>query len=184
MLAPGKNLITATFPKRAPGPLGSRPPLQETCSVLCDRCAQRQATRVIAHPQMGYAMPLRLCDVCAQDLPIASDPMTTALTMFQVQLPALQTCPRCQVAFQSICHSTTLGCSYCYTFYRSHLEALLQRVQGSDVHRGKVPLRKGKGERQRQVISELKERLQQAIEAERYEEAAQIRDKIQELSAE
>ncbi len=133
---------------------------------------------------MGYAMPLRLCDVCAQDLPVTNDPMTTALTMFQVHLPALQTCPRCQVAFQSICHSTTLGCSYCYTFYRSHLEALLQRVQGSELHRGKTPLRKGHGPSQRQVISELKERLQQAIGEENYEEAARLRDKIQELSSE
>lgn len=133
---------------------------------------------------MGYAMPLRLCDFCAQDLPVSSDPMTLALTMFQVQLPALQTCPRCQVAFQSICHSTLLGCSYCYTFYRAHLEALLQRVQGSELHRGKSPLRKGKGHKQRQVISELKERLQSAIEAEQYEEAARLRDKIQELSSE
>lgn len=135
---------------------------------------------MVSHPQTGNALPLRLCDVCAQDLP-SSDPLTTALTMFQVQLPAVQTCPRCQVAFQSICHSTMLGCSYCYNFYRAHLEALLQRVQGSELHRGKRPLRKGKGERQRQVISELKERLQQAIESEEYEEAARLRDKIGEL---
>jgi protein arginine kinase activator len=132
---------------------------------------------------MGYSLPLRLCDACAQDLPVSSDPMTTALTMFQVQLPALQTCPRCSVAFQAICHSTLLGCSYCYTFYRSHLETLLQRVQGTEQHRGKSPLRKGRGHKQRQVISELKERLQQAVEAENYEEAARLRDKIQELSA-
>lgn len=149
----------------------------------CDRCGQRPATRVIAHPQMGYSLPLRLCDFCAQDLPAAADPVTTALTMFQVQLPALQTCPRCGVAFQSICHSTTLGCSHCYTFYRAHLEMLLQRVQGNDLHRGKVPVRKGRSERDRQVIRELKERLQQAIEAENYEEAARLRDKIQELSS-
>ncbi|MEW6283264.1 MAG: UvrB/UvrC motif-containing protein [Candidatus Eremiobacterota bacterium] len=148
--------------------------------IPCDRCGQRPATRVIAHPQAGFTMPLRVCDQCAQDLPV-TDPVTTAMALFQVQLPALQTCPRCGTAFQALCQSTLLGCGHCYSFYRVHIDALVQRVQGTCQHRGKGPVRKGRSHRQRQALGRLKERLRLAIDEERYEDAAVLRDEIQRM---
>jgi protein arginine kinase activator len=99
-----------------------------------------------------------------------------------------------------------LGCGECYGAFRSFLGPLLKRIHGSNLHCGKAPVsRIGKVLRRRveardarQVsgagreavsappapkdpVAALRIRLQKAVEAEAYEEAARLRDQIKEL---
>jgi len=75
-----------------------------------------------------------------------------------------------------------LGCSLCYTTFRRNLTTLLRRIHGSITHVGKMPMAmaatptaKGRSE-----LQELRRKLQRAIEAEDFEEAARLRDRVRE----
>jgi len=61
------------------------------------------------------------------------------------------------------------------------MDPMLRRIHGKTFHVGKVPKRTGGQLRIRQEINRLKRELQEAINAEEYERAAVIRDKIKEL---
>jgi protein arginine kinase activator len=58
---------------------------------------------------------------------------------------------------------------------------MLRRIHGKTFHVGKVPKRSGGQIRIKQEIDRLKRELQEAVNAEEYERAAVIRDKIKEL---
>ena len=117
-------------------------------------------------------------------------------------------CPNCGMTFKDFKKLGRLGCGECYSAFRSFLGPLLKRIHGSNLHCGKTPVsRIGKalrrkvearevrpaagagGGREAAVVSQppkdpiaaLRIRLQKAVEAEAYEEAARLRDQIKEL---
>ena len=57
----------------------------------------------------------------------------------------------------------------------------MRRIHGNSQHIGKVPARSGEKVRLKKQIEALKAKLQEAVAAEKYEEAAEIRDSIKEL---
>ncbi len=75
-----------------------------------------------------------------------------------------------------------LGCPHDYTVFRVGLEPLLQRIHRATRHVGKAPRRVVPAERHAERV-ELRRRLQAAIEAEAYEEAARLRDLLREKEA-
>lgn len=74
-----------------------------------------------------------------------------------------------------------MGCSKCYDKFEPQMELLLRRIHGGGIHVGKVPARSGAGLKEKRVLSDLKNKLQELIQKEEFEEAALIRDKIREL---
>jgi protein arginine kinase activator len=73
------------------------------------------------------------------------------------------------------------GCSSCYKYFNDRLDPLFKRVHGSTVHTGKVPVRVGGQIRTKRQIEDLKRHLQDSINQEEFEHAAQLRDQIREL---
>jgi protein arginine kinase activator len=65
--------------------------------------------------------------------------------------------------------SGRVGCARCYEVFRKQLLPLLKRIHGSSVHeqRGADP-----------ALGRLREELRRAIEAEDFEQAARLRDRI------
>jgi protein-arginine kinase activator protein McsA len=61
------------------------------------------------------------------------------------------------------------------------LRPLIARIHGHARHTGKVPVRAGKAVRFRKELESLREELRTMIEAEEYEKAALVRDKIRDL---
>ncbi len=77
-----------------------------------------------------------------------------------------------------------LGCPHDYEVFRVGLEPLLQRWHRSVRHKGKTP-RHGRAVAAAGAgLLELRGRLRQAVDAEAYEEAAQLRDLIRQKEAE
>jgi len=74
-----------------------------------------------------------------------------------------------------------LGCSECYSQFLPMLRPLIARIHGHARHTGKVPARAGKAVRFRKELASLREELRTMIEAEEYEKAALVRDKIRDL---
>jgi protein arginine kinase activator len=71
-----------------------------------------------------------------------------------------------------------LGCPYDYVVFEQDLEPLLVNIHGAQKHVGKVPKNLGGTPKRHFQLNRLRSALQRAIEAENYEDASSIRDKI------
>jgi len=93
------------------------------------------------------------------------------------------TCPHCGMNWADFKHNGVMGCAHDYELFASKLLPLLKRAQeGSADHVGKVPARKKSRDTERQVITlRLQRELQKAVDAEKYEEAAQLRDQLRQM---
>ena len=66
--------------------------------------------------------------------------------------------------------------------FRKGLIPLLEKMHGSVQHVGKVPSRAGKELIKKNELMQLRNELNKAVEKEDYEKAAELRDRIYELS--
>ena len=88
-------------------------------------------------------------------------------------------CPGCGLNASDFKLRGRLGCPRCYEVFRSSLLPLLERVHDGTSHRGRFPGRTAMDVAAADKMAELKRRLDSAIQEENYEEAAQLRDKLQ-----
>gem|GEM_PF-4640685 len=99
-------------------------------------------------------------------------------------------CSHCQTSWKDIQEGGLMGCPHCYTAFADEMDKVIDELQHSAMHVGKVPRFRQKQERQAEVRQKrqlhrqemLQKRLEAALRAERYEEAAQIRDKIAQVT--
>ncbi len=90
-------------------------------------------------------------------------------------------CKNCSLTYPQFRQIGRLGCSQCYDAFGSYLTPLLKRIHGSSRHNGKLPHRIGDTVRLKKQAAQLREKLQQKIAREEFEEAARIRDEIRML---
>ena len=90
-------------------------------------------------------------------------------------------CSRCGLTFPGFSQTGRFGCSECYDTFKGQMNPLLRRIHGKTYHVGKVPRRTGGQLRVKHEINRLKRELQEAVNAEEYERAAKLRDKIKKL---
>ena len=120
-------------------------------------------------------------------LPTAIVPAAPAgggLTVTRSKEPAdPSSCPICGLTWTSFKTSGLMGCPHDYQLFEAKLSPLLKRAQeGATEHVGKVPHKKKTQETDRQITSmRLRRELQKAIDAENYEQAAQLRDQLRTL---
>jgi protein arginine kinase activator len=89
-----------------------------------------------------------------------------------------KTCPVCGITFSEFRKGGRLGCPYDYVVFEQDLEPLLINIHGAQKHVGKVPKNIGGTPKRHFQLKRLRSSLQRAIEAENYEDASAIRDKI------
>lgn len=162
--------------------------------MLCDRCKKNNATVHITKINNGVMNEEHLCPACAQ----ASGQLFNAKpeigwqNLFGGFAQPVQTqrCSVCGRSYADFAKSGKMGCPQCYREFALQLPPLLQRIQGGLQHRGKAPL--GSLQQQaeaaiegdaNQEIARLKKELSQLVAEERFEEAAQLRDKIKAAEA-
>jgi protein arginine kinase activator len=139
---------------------------------------------------------MHLCEACAREKNLISDspqglniPAIVQLALSHLPAPARPAvadavCPECQTPYAHFRAHGRLGCPHDYEAFRALLEPLLEKVQSNAArHVGKVP-RRLRGRMISARRTELEAQLQTAIAAERYEEAARLRDAIRLLGAE
>ncbi len=159
----------------------------------CDSC-DKPATVHSVDIVNGKKIEKHLCEECASDEPGmqvkassgAHQPITELLSTFvkmhsggEIEGPDIK-CEQCGLTYPQFHESSLLGCPQCYTAFESVLDSILQRAhEGGTHHLGKVPRRAGSSDEQRQLqLSRLRQRLDEAVEAEDYEMAANLRDEI------
>ena len=90
-------------------------------------------------------------------------------------------CPSCGFTYQDFKKVGRFGCGDCYEAFKKQLGPLLKRIHGADRHTGKIPLMVGKTVKDTRNLQDLKARMEKAIQAEDFEEAARLRDKVREM---
>ncbi len=102
-------------------------------------------------------------------------------------------CSLCGMTFDDILDSGKVGCSNCYMTFADDLEDIIKRIHGTSRHvQNRIAENtenntEPENEKAEEIsensrrISELKSRLDEAVRDERYEEAAKLRDEINEL---
>ena len=93
-------------------------------------------------------------------------------------------CPNCGLTFAEFGRIGRLGCAECYQAFRAELTNLLRRIHGSAEHRGQIAETATEEFQTLREEQRLRDELQRAIEAENFEIAAEIRDRIKDLSYE
>ncbi len=115
-------------------------------------------------------------------------PINQLLTQFVISHSARakaksKACPGCGMTFGRFRQGGTLGCAECYDAFEEQLAPLIERAQnGATDHRGKTPLRAGASVDRQRMISQLVKELDQAVAAEQYEQAAELRDQLRDLN--
>jgi len=90
-------------------------------------------------------------------------------------------CESCGLSTADFKSLGRFGCAVCYESFKDLLGLMLREMQKSTTHQGKVPLVSAQRVASRNQIQLWEDNLQNAINAERYEDAAQWRDKIMQL---
>lgn len=160
--------------------------------MLCDNCKERDSVVTLTRSDAQGVTEEHLCEKCAAErgietqLTAPKQPLTEFILAVQKQLPpTLQESTRCSFCSGTLRDFRTtgrLGCPYCYATFEASLRDLLRRVHGNARHQGKryqAPL--GAMAEEATMLSELRDRLRRAIEQERFEEAARLRDQIKVL---
>jgi len=134
---------------------------------LCEKCASEKGNA-------NFISPLSLGDFLSSFLSKdIGDSYVAAPNVHDV-------CDVCGMSFNDFQSTGKIGCSNCYKIFGDRLKPIIKRLHGSTEHVGKAP--SGfTSSRTSKEIEKLKEELNKAIQAEEYENAALLRDKIKEL---
>ena len=157
--------------------------------VECQRCHQAKATvhiTEIAPDKVEH----HLCEECAEKEGVIIKQHHAANAMLQEFLKQKggggddRVCPKCGITFREFQMSGQLGCPHDYEAFRSLLTPLIERAhEDADRHTGKVPSTSDATIRRQTGLLQLRRQLQEAVDAENYEQAARVRDEIRILES-
>ncbi|MGB0715686.1 MAG: UvrB/UvrC motif-containing protein [Phycisphaerae bacterium] len=152
----------------------------------CERCKAKATVHIT--DMMPEKTEMHLCDRCAEKegIIVKQHHSTNAiLHEFIKQKTGIgsgdgPTCPTCGMTFREFQSSGQLGCPRCYAIFRDLLNPLIERAHEEATHHvGKSPGEPSSaGPAPQAGLLRLRRQLQEAIEAENYEQAAKVRDEI------
>lgn len=171
--------------------------------MKCQHCNKNEATTHIKKNINGVKEEMHLCSDCAKELGVMEEfKMPSMSEMFgdsflgnflgagvaaMNSLAGVDRCSSCGSSFNDIVNSGRIGCADCYEKFDDKLEPSIRKIHGKTKHIGKFISYSDdnkSNKEQKQQISELdslKEQLKSAVSEQRFEDAAVIRDKINEL---
>ena len=159
----------------------------------CQACHKNPATVHLTEVVPGgEKLERHLCEACSEREGLTPKPvnMLAQLSAFvqtgkgMAQQLAGLTCPQCKLTFVEFRNNGLLGCPTDYDAFEKALAPLIERAhQGASHHVGKTPRRQGTRRSTDGDLIRLRRELTRAVDDERFEEAAQIRDTIRSMEA-
>lgn len=153
----------------------------------CENCGEREASIHLTQVVDDQMSTFHLCDRCAAEKGLEPGVQggSALLADFLAQMgkgiapsPATGACPFCGETLADLKRTGRLGCPECYSQFEQHLRSLLRKLHGGTQHAGKL-YRSQPAEASRSTqLARLRRDLQQAVEAEDFEQAATLRDQI------
>ncbi|MFT5052895.1 MAG: protein arginine kinase activator [Chlamydiales bacterium] len=169
--------------------------------MICKNCQKNVATvhltDILEEETPGERPQVEerhLCEICAQalHLPHASPQPKSMADIWKLLHKSAQkarkrrptlSCKECETTLEELRQRGRLGCATCYEVFAGYLDELLERMHGAREHCGRLPGLAQASVERREEIRGLNRELEQAIDAEAYELAAGIRDKLKGLQA-
>jgi len=161
--------------------------------MQCEHCGEREACVEVTRVVNGSATKLQLCEQCAKEQGISvSGPIALSdvlLGFGAKQEPSVQdsaglACPRCGMKQDDFRRTGRLGCPACYEAFEAELKSLLEAMHRGLRHVGKRPVRESAPTATEYAVPALRKELDAAVAAEDFEEAARVRDLIQDAEIE
>ena len=164
--------------------------------MQCDNCGERPAAIHLTQIVNNSVTTLHLCDQCAAakgvqtGATVAKFPLSDFLASMGKGaaggLPAVadsNPCAFCGATMKDFRETGRLGCPHCYASFEPHLRDLLRRLHGSSQHVGEVYLARSTARQEpaEDRLGDLRDQLRRAVDAENFELAAELRDRIRVL---
>jgi len=166
--------------------------------MLCDSCRERDAVVHLTTIENNAVHQLHLCERCAAEKGVEGESalMKTPVGSFLasmgkgLDLPTGEAsgetslkCPVCGATLDDFRESGRVGCAACYKTFEAPLRDLLRRLHGSSRHFGERYTPAKDGVAPPISARELREQLRKAVEAENFELAADLRDRLRTVEA-
>ena len=161
--------------------------------MKCDHC-DKEATVHEVTVEKGKKLEKHLCEQCAQEQGLAVKSHTSInalLTKYVMSSASTQQdaarvcCEGCGMDYAEFRQHGLLGCPECYTSFEEQLGPLLERAhEGGTHHIGKTPRRSGGSVDRQHMLAGLRRQLSEAVAAEHYERAAELRDAMRTMGHE
>lgn len=163
--------------------------------MLCDHCKERDAVINLTQVEHDSKVTLHLCEQCAAEKGVETggavlkSPLGGFITAMGKSagslLPATvdgTPCPNCGATLRDFRETGRLGCAMCYGAFEVHLRDLLRRLHGSSQHVGeRYEIPGGDSADPTRRLLDLRHQLRLAVDAENFELAAELRDRIRVL---
>jgi len=160
--------------------------------MQCQICNKYEATIHLTEISEGLRNEMHLCERCAVEQGIAVKsqiPLNELLSGLLSSQPSDEepfgllkkelSCPHCGFTLDRFHKEAVLGCPYDYEVFEKLLSPLIKKAHGGGTrHHGKVPSKASTDTKKQVELLSLRQQLEGAVQAENYELAAELRDKI------
>jgi protein arginine kinase activator len=160
--------------------------------MLCDICKKRNASLHYTKIINGKIEEKHLCEICAfenQDFDIYKPFSIHKLFSGLFDNSKIDedtevddiTCSNCGLTLSTFQKTGKLGCAKCYDEFSQYIKPIINGIHGHYHHRGKAPNRIGPDILLEKEVDELSMKLEEAVKAEEFEQAAVLRDEIKRM---
>ncbi|HDZ69260.1 MAG TPA: hypothetical protein ENH43_02450 [Phycisphaerales bacterium] len=160
--------------------------------MQCQICNKSEATIHLTEIADGVRTEMHICEHCAAEQGIAVKsqmPINELLSSLLASQPSDEqmlgamdkelSCPQCGFTLEQFRKEAVLGCGYDYELFEKSLLPLIEKAHnGQTSHCGKIPLKTPADTKKQIELLNLRQQLETAVQAEDYELAAKLRDKI------
>lgn len=161
---------------------------------ICELCKKYPATVHLTDIKNNVKHEVHMCEHCAKAQGIDMKNGISLGDMFGALVKEKEAsraaheqdtvCVNCGMTWREFRSHGRFGCAHDYVAFRELLTPLLEEIHtATDTHVGKHPIRDDARSSTRRRLAECQRRLRDAIEQERYEEAAALRDELASLQA-
>ncbi len=156
--------------------------------MLCSECNVREATVSVVRIVNGHKTELKLCGSCVERLEQggffsdASEPFFAPFGEYLYGFGAGdRACKICGTKLSEFNRTGFVGCEKCYVEFRPEIDGMIKKVQESGIHTGKVPATSRGAYTDMREYERLSAELKKAVNDERFEDAAKIKQKIKKI---
>lgn len=160
---------------------------------ICEICKKKPATVHLTNIENNVKKELHMCEHCAESkgfslkqaihLPnfIGEVAKAAPVKPKARRLPDL-TCEACGMTWKEFRKVGRFGCANDYVAFRAQIEEMLGDMHARGArHVGKTPPGTGLDVTLRREVLECRRKLREAVDSEKYEEAAALRDRLAEM---
>lgn len=163
--------------------------------MICPKCNQRLATVRYAEVVDGVVTERYLCPEClarmqqdavpgfeiAATAPASARP--SAQDVAETAVRRQRPCPGCATLLSTILETGRVGCARCYEVFSEEINDRLESLHHGLQHRGKTARVDDTKAQIRADLQTKRGLLRSVLRAEKYEEAARLRDEIKKLES-